>query len=242
MYSIAFISVERLLAVCWPHKHRMLKLWHYVLAISLTWIVAATVALESNEILPDRISSLEGHNVRTIFAIIPIIVTVAAYSLLWLNKKGHEAKNHKEKNNKRIACTLFVVTTIFFCTWSPFIILISILGYVCSLDRDTCHSLVARNSILFALHFTKLLQYSNSSVNPFIYALRIHSFRDKVLKILCCSKIGKRRFTISRETSSKTTSCDGNMEMRSFSDTNAAIKGGGEMSDETNQPADDQQP
>ena len=147
MYSIAFISVERLLAVCWPHKHRMLKLWHYVLAISLTWIVAATVALVSNEILPDRISSLEGHNVRTIFAIIPIIVTVAAYSLLWLNKKGHEAKNHKEKNNKRIACTLFVVTTIFFCTWSPFIILISILGYVCSLDRDTCHSLVARNSI-----------------------------------------------------------------------------------------------
>ena len=133
-------------------------------------------------------------NIHTVFVVIPIIVTIAAYCYLWINRKKHVAKTRQEKNNS-IACTLPVMTVVFICTWYPFIFLVSILDYVCSLHPDKCRPLTNRSGISFASYFTKLLQYSNSSVSPFIYALRMHSFRDKALEIFCCSKIGKLHFT-----------------------------------------------
>ena len=112
-YSVAFISVERLHAVCWPFKHRILKRWHYALTMSMTWLVGATVALASNEILPDRISRLEGLNICTVFTATPIIVTITAYCFLRLNRKGHVAKTRRDKN-RSIACSLLVVTVVFY--------------------------------------------------------------------------------------------------------------------------------
>ena len=226
MYSIAFISVERLHAVCWPFKHRMLKRWHYALTMSLTWLVGATVALVSNEILPDRIGLWEGLNVRTVFALIPIIVTIAAYRFLWLNRKGHVTKTRKEKNNS-IASTLLVVTVVIICTWSPFILLVRILGYMRSLHPDKYRSLPS-SEVLVALHFTKLLQYSNSSVNPFIYALRIHSFRDKALDTLCCSKVRKDCIITPSRNTTKTP-----LSSSSVMNSNPTIKYGNKNSNKT---------
>ena len=187
MYSIAFIAVERLLVVCWPFKQNLLRLWHYALAISLTWLVAATVAIVSHQILPDRISHMEGLNFRTVFAVLPIIVTVAAYCFLWYTWKNREVQFQKCNYKKTIASTLLIVTVAFVCLWSPFIILVSTVGYLSYPYFRQCCSLTL-DGFIFALYFTKLMQYSNSCVNPFIYALRMKSFRTTALEIFGCFK------------------------------------------------------
>ena len=226
MYSIAFISVERLLAVCWPFKHRMVKLWHYALAISSTWLIAGTVALVSNQVLPNRISPMEGLNIRTAFAVIPIVVTITSYCSLWSIRKRNEGKSREERYNKAIACTLLIVTIVFFCTWSPFIMLTSIVEYVGFGHLRQCCSLT-RDGFLLALYFTKMLQYMNSCVNPFIYAFRIQSFRATAWDLVCSSKIAKPRFIGSiRETNANSSSAyTGDVHMRNIAIINATTNG-----------------
>ena len=205
MYSIAFISVERLVAVCWPLKHRNLKLWHYALAISSTWLIAGTVALVSHQVLPRRISHMEGLNVRTVFAVIPIVVTIASYCFLWFIRKRNEDKTRDHKYNKAIVCTLLIVTMVFFCTWSPFIMLASIVEYVGFGHLRQCCSLTL-DGLILALYFTKMLQYCNSCVNPSIYAFRIQSFRAAAWNILCGSNIARPSFIGSLRESKMNTS------------------------------------
>ena len=196
MYSIAFISIERLVAVSWPLQHRLLRRWHYAVAISLTWFIAAVVAVSSRQILPKSVSRLADLNIRTVFALIPIIVTFTAYCTLWYIRRGCEARGRSEKYNKHIACTLLIVTIIFFFTWIPYIILSSTVGYLFYFNKCCSFSL---KTYVFVIYLTKLLQYSNSCVNPFIYTLRIPAFRAEAWKILFMSKRVRARANGTRQ-------------------------------------------
>ena len=191
MYSITFISIERLMAVAFPLKHRMLKTWHYAVAISLTWLIAVTVALlTSRPYLPTGLPPLVTLNSRIVFALLPVAITILAYCALWCHRQRCEAKERAERSNRRLASTLCIVTIIFFLTWTPFIIFSSTIKYFFVLGQKPPITLT---TFAFVMYLTKLLQYSNSCVNPFIYTLRIPDFRSELLKILYFFHRVKRR-------------------------------------------------
>ena len=190
MYSVAFIAVERLVAISWSLKHRMLNPWHYATAIAIPWIIGTIAAVVSRRILPGHVGSLEALNVRTTFAVIAVVITIIAYCLLLLIRQKQGCSKRDERYNRSVACTLLIVTVVFVCTWSPFILLTSIVGYVSFRRLSQCCSLTM-DKLILALDLTKLLQYSNSCVNPFIYAFRIKSFRAKLWEILLFGKLSR---------------------------------------------------
>ena len=87
--------------------------------------------------------------------------------------------NADERRNKKLAGTLFIVTVVFFLTWTPFAILSFVITYF-SIPPNV-------------LEVTKLLQYSNSFANFIIYTLRSPSF------LAVFRNIFKRRRALERE-------------------------------------------
>ena len=217
MYSIAFVSVERLYAVCWPLRHRILKAWHYTVAILTTWLIAGIVAAISSDIFTFRmklISPLVVLHIRTFFAAVPIFITVTAYCSLLVIRRCRKTALGVQQQNRGIACTLWVVTVVFLFTWCPFLIYSTTISYL--RRYGLCCPPWSIDTIALTISLSKMLQYGNSCINPFIYTLRISAFRTAVWEILRCSKV----VICSRENVISTSGSTGEMEMNTRTGTN----------------------
>lgn len=80
------------------------------------------------------------------------------------------------KIRKRVTLMVFTVSTIFAICWVSDGV-IYILSYYSTSNRP--------NDVTYAVAFTLVL--FNSAVNPFVYALVNHRFREKMKAMLCCT-------------------------------------------------------
>ena len=210
MYSIAFISLERLSAVCWPIRHRLLKFRHYTVAMAISWVISGVGALISSDIFTIRLNLIPTTFIlhfRTFFSAVPLILTIIAYCLLLVTRCSQKTSLRAPKRNRKLAYTLFCVTVVFIVTWCPFIIHAMIVGYIRVYGVCCLHHVSSATTIL-VMNLLKLLQYSNSCMNPFIYILKISSFRNAFWKML---RFRERNgaVTISRHNYVVTTSAGG---------------------------------
>ena len=182
--SISIIALERLYAIGWPLKQRVLQRKHYITSLAFTWLYGITLMVIVLYILHDNAREkgvLKTYVVMCSIAI-PLIITVIAYFLLYILKVKSQRNlqvNADERRNKKLAGTLFIVTVVFFLTWTPFTILSFVITYF-SIPPNV-------------LEVTKFLHYSNSFANCIIYTLRSPSF------LAAFRKIFKRRRAVGRE-------------------------------------------
>ena len=180
IFTLTVIALERLLAIGWPVRHRALSSKAYVVAIATLWILAFTVAWIAtifNHVIDQGIVFLV---LFFIFLFAPIILTCAAYPLLWIKEMSRRRKTRaiRDARDFKLAKTVALITGAFLVTWLPFQIFILIINLCIS-----CRELSPVLGMIF-----KLLQYGNSIINILIYSFRNAEYRSALFEILRCCK------------------------------------------------------
>ena len=180
MFTLTVIALERLLAIGWPLRHRALSCKAYVVAIATPWILAFTVAWIATifcYVSDQRISFLV---LISVFLFAPIILTCAAYLLLWIKEMSRCRKTRaiRDARDFKLAKNVALITGVFLVTWLPFEIFLLIINLCIS-----CRELSPVLGMIF-----KLLQYGNSVINILIYSFRNAEYRSALFEIIRCCK------------------------------------------------------
>ena len=188
-FTLATIALERMYAIGWPFRHRVLKTEAYVVAIATPWLLAMIGAVSGSVLknaLPHESNSYSA--LLGIFLTLPVILTCLAYLAVWMKERSRLRRRQvHEKRDVRLTKTVAIITTAFLLTWLPFQILL--LGF------KLCNSCL--EGLFAALYITKLLHYGNSVLNIFIYQVRNEEYRAALFKMLSC--VCRRNSRISQE-------------------------------------------
>ena len=173
IFHLAVIALERLHATLLPFRHRQLSLKAYWVAIATPWVLSSSVST----LMKTRFRGML-HGVPLIIVIIclttPLLITCFSYLAIWRKRRrSHEnVRSFRQNQEARFSKSIFLVTAASFLTWTPFLflhIIVTVTVYRIRLSAVFC---------------IKLLQFSNSFVNFFIYIIRSPSYR-KALFSLC---------------------------------------------------------
>ena len=183
IFTLAAISLERMYAIGWPFRHRILKTQTYIFAIATPWVMAFVVILCANLLQFVHKPSTE---LITTFLITPIGLACTAYLLLWKKERSRPMRCHgvHETRDERLTKTVGLITAAFLVTWLPFQIL--------HLAKGPCPTCKIPDVELFA---AKLFHYANSIINIIIYPLRCKEYRAALFQMLTsiCNFVYLRR-------------------------------------------------
>ena len=171
------ISMERYFCVGWAVKHRNLKKYFYYIALFLVWFISALAS--SVKLMIPNIN--QGDLVLLIFVVFflfPLTIIVVSYAAIWkiaMTRMNNNPSKRSLKREIRTATTIAFVIGFFLIAWTPFFITLVVYKYC---PPTTC-PFKWSSTILF-----KVLHYSNSSINPIVYGVRIPEFRKTFKFIL----------------------------------------------------------
>ena len=169
LVSAAFISGERFYAIYWPFKHRTISMRAYRITIFSVWALSLLIAslwTISFFLISYQHTSLY---LSTPFVLILTIIICGCNIGIW-RKVRHGSiasqQQNRDSQNKRLTKTLMLVSTLALLSWLPLIIF-NWLNYAYDLQLPVqFYDLV------------NIINYSNSFVNPVVYALRIPEFKE----------------------------------------------------------------
>ena len=188
--NLVAISVERYFAICWPVQHRISSFTRYYLMIFATWSYSVIVTVVYSM---DLSATWKGKNYRgsLVFAagfVIPLVIITAMYSSIYRSVRSMNA--HWKRTNakrsvlrnsvqreKRTATTVGIVTILFVVAWLPFFVV----SLMWSFDRP---NLPYGGGFTRLMDFIKWMHYSNSAVNPVVYAYRSEEIRRMLVKLV----------------------------------------------------------
>ena len=173
LLAMAFISLERMFAILWPFRHRMLSTWHYHFSIGSIWLLSSVNVVVNVNI--ERAYSL-----LTVTTVIrSVVIIIGAYLAIWISTKRNQFLDNTSrimKQNRKLAKTLFIVTALSIATCLPNSINLALRDYLIHL-----HS--------FRVQITLVAQYGNSFLNPVVYCFKMPEFKKSLKKLLCrCSR------------------------------------------------------
>ena len=194
--SMALISLERMLAILWPFRHRLLNAWYYHVSIGFIWLVSALNVFSNLHLDPDTTKADNAYSIFTATTYISsVVIIVAAYAAIWISTRRDQIPSnaHKHmKQSRKLTETLFLVTALSVITCLPYAISIAFQNFL-------------QHLYSFRVQITIALQYANSFLNPFVYCFKMSEFKASLRKILCrCRQLERR--SINAEESSGTKS------------------------------------
>ena len=176
LISAVFISCERFYAVYWPLKNKTLSTRAYGIAIFMVWslaIVVSTVFLLSLYLESYKAATLSWMSFPLSFLFIVCACNIGIWRKVRKRNIALQQQNRAASQNQLLTKTLLFVSAISVLFWLPLVIN----NLVIVLDipmLPLCSQIIT------------ILNFSNSILNPFVYALRISEFRQTL--ILCCSR------------------------------------------------------
>ena len=176
IFALTVISLERLYSVALPNWHRTTPKDIYTLLVVVIWSLAVVMAIFRIVFSVNLINPQTLHYIMIVVLFLCLLVICLAYVVIWIKVKlrFHEKTKKSVEKDRKLAMTLLIVTAIFMITWLPFYV-INITYAFCS---ETC-----QQTPFNVVFFSKLLHYSNSFVNPIIYAFKIPEFRRALLTL-----------------------------------------------------------
>ena len=176
LISAAFISGERFYAIYWPFKHRTLSMRAYRIIIVTVWALTLVIATLWSTLF------FLNSNKRAVYVWMPYVLIltfiICGCNIGTWRKFGHgniaSQQQNRDSQNKRLTKTLLFVSILALLTWLPLIIF---------------NCLIVVYDVKIPGKFNRLvniINYSNSFVNPVVYALRIPEFRQAL--VLFCLK------------------------------------------------------
>ncbi len=182
--SLVLISLERMLAILWPFRHRTVKTWYYYVSIAFVWCVAFLNGIVNASI--DLYSRKHNDGFSFLMAvtiICSVLIITIAYMAIWISTKRNRFRNNTcrpMEENKKLAKTLFIDTLLSVITCLP--------SGISLVLRDYLH-----HPYSFRVQITIVAQYANSFLNPVVYCLNMPEFKESVKKLLCrCSRPQRR--------------------------------------------------
>ncbi len=174
LISAAFISGERFYAIFQPLEHRTLSMRAYRIVIFMVWTLAALISAVLNVLL-NFISFKHFVYASSPYTLILIFIICGCNISIW-RKFQHGSissqQHNKAARNKRLTKTLLFVSVLTLLSWLPLVIMNFLI-------------IVFHVEIPWTFFFmVTVVNYSNSFVNPIVYALRIPEFKQALA--LCC--------------------------------------------------------
>ena len=173
LISAASISGERFYAIYWPFKHRILSMRAYRIIIVAVWAMTLliTTVLSTSHFLFSYKRSM--YSWMPYVMIITFIICGCNIGIWRRFRLGNIASQQQNRNsqNKRLTKTLLFVSFLTLLSWLPLVIF-------------NCLIYVFDFQIPWKFYYlVNVINYSNSFVNPVVYALRIPEFREAL--VLC---------------------------------------------------------
>ena len=171
--SLAVIAVERAFAITKPMRHRTAPTAYYWRGLSLIWITAALTStfIGIRAFLHHHYLIMLQYAVGLILLVLLLVICLSYCSILWATSRRSPALGQRDLQNRKLAKTLSIVTFFSLATVIP-----SVAATVVPKER-----MESINDGSFTLIF---FEFSNSLINPFVYALRMPEFRRE-FKQLC---------------------------------------------------------
>ncbi|XP_060640301.2 delta-type opioid receptor [Anolis sagrei] len=191
IFTLTMMSVDRYVAVCHPVKALDFRTPAKAKLINICiWVVSSIIGVP---IMIMAVTKSDGNMVFCllqfpkpqfywdtitkicvfIFAfLVPILVITICYGLMILRLKSVRllsGSKEKDRNLRRITRMVLVVVAAFIICWTPiqiFVIVWTLVG----IDRDNPY-------VMASLHFCIALGYTNSSLNPILYAFLDENFK-----------------------------------------------------------------
>lgn len=202
---LTVICVERWLAISKPFLHQVFRNEQYYAAIGLVWFVALTLSslvFIPEVIHPGRIYIL----MLVIFGFVAPFIAISlvnAYIFRVAQKLIHQEpmastdsaeieQRNKIQKERRMAKTLVIITALFFFELLPTYIL-ALLGGFC---LTPCLTSMGWKGIKRVMNFAKWMQYSNSGINPFVYAFRDAEMRKTFKRLFTRTVLFRRTHTV----------------------------------------------
>ena len=176
--NIVVISLERFHATFRPFRHRLIKRWVYVIAITVVWVFPVIVCV----IYVVDMLYLNGYflYIAVSFGLLCLIVTFVSYtSILFKFRFGAHPQRHcaAALRQRKLTVTLFITTSVSLLLWLPYIIHLLV-------DWPTNISNSLSPPEKFRLFFSFLfLLFANSLVNPILYTIRMPDFKKALLSL-----------------------------------------------------------
>ena len=175
IFTLAVISLERMYAIGWPFRHRLLSTPVYIVAIATPWIlslVGASTAIVLQYVIVQPIRFII---LLSVYLTTPIVFSCSAYFVLWKKERSrHMPHQVQEARDLKLTKTVALITGAFLVTWLPFYVLILVVNFCIS----------CRHVSPVVVCIIKLLQYGNSVVNIVIYPARNADYRSALLDML----------------------------------------------------------
>ena len=194
--SMALISLERMLAILWPFRHRLLNAWYYHVSIGFIWLVSALNMFSNLHLDPDTTKVDNAYSIFTTTTYISsVVIIIAAYAAIWISTRRDQIPSnpHRQmKQSRKLTETLFLVTALSVITCLPYAISIAFQNFL-------------QHLYSFRAQITIALQYANSFLNPVVYCFKMPEFKASLRKLLCRYRPLERR-SFNAEESSQTTS------------------------------------
>ena len=171
--TAALISCERFYAIYWPLKHRQtLSTRTYGLVILTVWTLSVLASLFTDFLV--QFLRLVALNSLLCLTFVSVLLIISGLNFgVWRKIQQQPVPHHQNRalQRRRLTKTLLLVSLLALGSWLPVSVynLIAFLGY-----RMSNHISV----------ITYFIYFSNSFINPILYALRIPDFKEAL--ILCC--------------------------------------------------------
>ena len=178
LINIAIIALERVHATFFPFKHRVLKKWVYRLIIAVVWVTTALVTI-AYMLLQQFNKSYYFSYLHVTFILICLVIICVSYTSIVIKVRcGAQPQHHGATSRERkLTMTLLIVTVVSLLVYLPIVIVYNVL-----LNTEILHSLSF--SVFYHLRNAVLvLFYSNSLVNPILYAIRMPEYRSALLAL-----------------------------------------------------------
>ena len=163
------------MAVVFPAKHRNLSRNRPIIygGIASVWIVSVALAVLFGFILNDA-ANTPILTLTILIFIIPTVIIIFSYVTIFYVVKTREHFHHTFKYELRLTAMIGIVIVLFLLCWFPFFLFNLLARYCPCWDTRYVKFIPA----------IKYLHYSNSTMNPVIYAYRNSDYRRALKKLL----------------------------------------------------------
>ena len=178
LFFLALISLERVFAVLWPLRHRVMNTRVYICSIATVWAVG--ICMAGLSVLPIYYTKVNRKYV--IFAnhaclFISLLVICASYLRIRTRLRCtpadiqvHERQN--TEHNLRLSRTIFIAITVSLVFWLP--------AFVVYVTNEFCLRCFSP-PVVWSVN---VLHLANSMVNPLVYTFRMPIFKNALKKML----------------------------------------------------------
>ena len=178
--NITVISLERMHATFRPFSHRVIKKWVYGVTTCVVWVLAGMISTATMLLAFFGQKWSQHQYLWQSYCLLCLFVTCACYaSIIVKICCGARPQHHGAARwQRKLTVTLLIMTIVSLLLWLPYAVATFVYHTTDSI-RSLSYAKEKRLNLSLLLLF-----YTNSFVNPVVYAIRMPKFRKACLLLL----------------------------------------------------------